>query len=78
VNNSEFAPATDGICDACKGNLIQRPDDTEAVAENRIDVYNEQTLPLVEYYREAGLLTELDGMGPIDGKVESVSRLIEA
>jgi adenylate kinase len=77
VNNREFAPPADGACGACGGELIQRPDDTEAVAENRIDVYNEQTLPLVEYYRQAGLLTELDGTGPIEGKVDAISGLIE-
>ncbi|MDR2163820.1 MAG: adenylate kinase [Clostridiales Family XIII bacterium] len=77
VNNNEFAPSSEGVCDACGGGLIQRPDDTEAVAENRIDVYNEQTLPLVEYYRNAGLLIELDGMGPVYDKVDAMSRLIE-
>jgi adenylate kinase len=76
VNNEEFAPAAGGVCGVCGGDLIQRPDDTEAVAENRIDVYNQQTLPLVEYYTKAGLLTEFDGMGQIDAKVESVGRLI--
>jgi adenylate kinase len=78
VNNSEFAPSKEGVCDVCGGKLIQRPDDTEAVAENRIDVYNEQTLPLVEFYRKAGVLTELDGMGPIADKLDEMGKLIEA
>ncbi|MDR1293035.1 MAG: adenylate kinase [Clostridiales Family XIII bacterium] len=78
VNNKEFAPSVDGRCDVCGGKLIQRPDDTEAVAENRIDVYNEQTLPLVEYYRKAGTLTELDGMGPVAEKLDEMGKLIEA
>jgi adenylate kinase len=78
VNNKEFAPSDDGKCDACGEALIQRPDDTEAVAENRIDVYNEQTLPLVEYYRKAGILTELDGMGPIADKLDAMGKLLEA
>jgi adenylate kinase len=78
VNNPEFAPSAQERCDICGGKLIQRPDDTAEVAENRIDVYNEQTLPLVGYYRDAGILTELDGTGPIEDKVEAVSRLIEA
>jgi adenylate kinase len=77
VNNPEFAPPESGVCGVCGGKLIQRPDDTEAVAENRVGVYNEQTLPLVEYYRKAGLLTELDGMGPVGDKAEAIGRLIE-
>jgi adenylate kinase len=68
----------DGVCGVCGGNLIQRPDDTEEVAENRIDVYNEQTLPLVGYYRDAGILTEFDGMDALDDKVALMSELIEA
>jgi adenylate kinase len=78
VNNTEFAPPESGVCGVCGGKLIQRPDDTVEVAENRIDVYSEQTLPLVDYYRNAGILTELDGMGPLDDKVVSMSGLIEA
>jgi adenylate kinase len=78
VNNEEFAPAKAGVCDVCSGDLIQRPDDTAEVAETRIDVYNEQTLPLVAYYREAGLLTELDGMGPISGKLDAMDRLLKS
>jgi adenylate kinase len=78
VNSAAFAPPESGACGVCGGNLIQRPDDTEAVAENRIDVYNEQTLPLVAYYRDAGILTELDGMGPLEDKVAAMGRLIEA
>jgi adenylate kinase len=66
------------LCGVCSGNLIQRPDDTEAVAENRIDVYNGQTLPLVEYYKKAGILTEFDGMGPIAEKLVAMGKLIEA
>jgi adenylate kinase len=78
VNNPEFAPTSREICDICGGKLIQRPDDTEEVAETRIDVYNEQTLPLVGYYSDAGMLTELDGMGPLDDKVRAMGELIEA
>jgi adenylate kinase len=78
VNNKTFAPTSPGVCDVCGAELIQRPDDTEAVAENRIDVYNEQTLPLVEYYRDKGILTELDGMGPIEDKLDAMGKLLEA
>jgi adenylate kinase len=78
VNNPRFAPSSDGVCDACGAELTQRRDDTEAIAENRIDVYNEQTLPLVDYYRRAGILTEIDGMEPLDDKVGAMGELLGA
>jgi adenylate kinase len=56
-----FPPKQEGICDVCGGELIQRADDNEATAENRIDVYNSQTAPLVDYYKDSGLLVTFDG-----------------
>ena len=54
-------PKKEGICDKCGGELIQRPDDNAETAKNRIDVYNEQTRPLVDYYEKAGKLASIDG-----------------
>ncbi len=59
-------PLKSGICDSCGGELIQREDDCEDTIRNRMSVYDEQTLPLVEYYRKAGTLSCVDGMLPID------------
>jgi len=53
-------------CDACGGALFQRDDDREATIRKRLDVYNQQTLPLVNYYRQGGLLISIDGMLDID------------
>ncbi len=54
-------PKKEGICDKCGGELIQRADDTEETAENRIEVYNSQTKPLLDYYDRAGNIAHLDG-----------------
>ena len=54
-------PQTDSVCDRCGGAVLQRDDDRPEVQKRRIDVYLQQTLPLVAYYRERGLLTEIDG-----------------
>ena len=54
-------PKKDGVCDKCGGELIQRADDTEETAENRIEVYNSQTKPLLDYYDRAGNIAHLDG-----------------
>ncbi|PLX73101.1 MAG: adenylate kinase [Desulfuromonas sp.] len=59
-------PKVDAVCDACGGELIQRDDDKEETIRKRLDVYNEQTSPLVDYYADAGLLQALDGMQQID------------
>ncbi len=60
------APATDGVCDRCGGQLIQREDDREEVVLERLAVYRSVTEPLVVYYRCRGLLSEIDGAGTID------------
>jgi adenylate kinase len=59
-------PKVTGVCDRCGGKLYQRPDDTPETQEHRIQVYLEQTAPLIDYYREKGLLVEVDGRPGID------------
>ena len=52
-------PKVEGVCDVCGGEVVQRDDETEAAIENRLQVYNEQTAPLVEFYRDLGLLVSV-------------------
>jgi adenylate kinase len=59
-------PQTAGICDVDGTPLIQRDDDKAETVERRIRVYMEQTSPLIEYYRQKGLLVEVDGTRSID------------
>ena len=59
-------PKTPGKCDEDGIDLIQREDDKAATVERRIRVYMEQTSPLIEYYRQKGLLAEVDGEQSID------------
>ncbi|MGD8792743.1 MAG: adenylate kinase [Anaerolineae bacterium] len=54
-------PQEPGVCDRCGGELYQRPDDTPETQKHRIKVYFEQTAPLIDYYRDKGLLVEVDG-----------------
>ncbi len=58
-------PKQDGVCDKCGGELFQRDDDNEATVTNRLKIYAEQTRPLIEYYRQKGLLKPIDGQGGI-------------
>ncbi len=56
-----FRPKVEGICDACGGKLVQRPDDREDTIEKRLKVYEEQTEPLIDYYRKKNTLAESSG-----------------
>lgn len=68
-------PQKAGICDDDGGELYQREDDQPATVEKRIKVYLEQTSPLIEHYRQAGLLVEIDGTLPIE---EVTRQLLQA
>ena len=59
-------PKKAGVCDSCGGELYQRQDDEEATVANRLKVYENQTAPLVNYYRQRNLLREIDGVGAVD------------
>ncbi len=66
VYHLEFVPSKkEGICDECGGELMQLSDDRKETVESRLTVYEEQTFPLIEYYREKNLLAELDGSGSV-------------
>ena len=54
-------PKKEGVCDFCGGELIQRADDNLETVTNRIDVYEAQTMPLIEYYEKAGNIAHIDG-----------------
>ena len=71
-------PRKDAICDACGGSLFQRGDDQEETIRKRLQVYAEQTSPLISYYRDAGVLMELDGMQPIPQVQEKMLSLLQA
>lgn len=64
------APSVAGTCDACGGEVYQRDDDSVATVTNRLEVYDRNTAPLIDYYRDKGLLRSIDG----DASVDDVSR----
>lgn len=67
-------PKVEGICDIDGTELYQRSDDSEETARRRLEVYNEKTVPLVDYYREKGLLVEVDG----ERSIEDVGKQLTA
>lgn len=65
-------PKVEGICDFCNTPLIQRADDTEATAENRLAVYDKNTAPLLEYYDKKHLLKTVNGDQPLSKVFEDI------
>lgn len=71
-------PKSQGRCDACAGELVQRPDDAEETVRARLGVYSRQTEPLIAYYRKQVLLQEVDGEQPIEKVREEIGRVLES
>ena len=72
------APKKDGICDVCGGELILRDDDKPETVKKRLDVYHEQTQPLIDYYTKAGILKTVDGTVDIDVVFENIAEILGA
>jgi adenylate kinase len=74
-----FAPAkVEGTCDSCGGHdFVRRPDDNEKTVRDRLTVYNTQTAPLVDYYRETGKLHVVDGMAEINAVTASIGAVLD-
>ncbi|MDZ7850369.1 MAG: adenylate kinase [Halodesulfurarchaeum sp.] len=70
-------PEEPGVCDGCGGELYQREDDTEETARERLEVYEENTVPVVEYFRETGDLVEIDGEQDPASVFEALEAAIE-
>jgi len=70
-------PKTQGVCDLDGTRLIQRDDDQAETVERRIRVYMDQTSPLIEYYRQEGLLIEVDGTQSIDDVSTEILEVIQ-
>ena len=71
-------PKAEGVCDSCGEALIQRKDDNEETVVNRLKVYHETTAPVIDYYKNKGILVEVDGTGDIDEIFKKVVAALEA
>lgn len=70
-------PKQEGVCGQCGGELYQRSDDTLETAKNRLNVYNQQTEPLISFYQEQGLLKLIDGDQPIDQVLSNILKALD-
>ncbi|AJA49710.1 adenylate kinase [Clostridium pasteurianum DSM 525 = ATCC 6013] len=69
-------PKVLGKCDACNSDIIQRKDDSEETVKERIDVYNKQTEPLIEYYDDKKIMHSVDGTQDIEVVFKSISDIL--
>lgn len=69
-------PKKAGVCDVCGGEVYQRADDCEETVKNRFKVYQDQTSPLIEYYKESGLLAPIDGSKAMNEVFEDICALL--
>lgn len=69
-------PKVEGKCDKCGGEVIQRKDDTKETVHHRLEVYHEQTQPLIEFYEKRGILKWVDGTGSIDNALTAALKVL--
>lgn len=72
------APKTEGICDKCGAALVLRDDDQPETVKKRLNVYHDQTQPLIEYYGKAGVLKEVDGTQNLETVFEDIVKILGA
>lgn len=70
-------PQAEGVCDVCGGSLYQRADDSEETMKSRLSVYEQQTKPLIAFYKKEGLYAEVDGKQSIDKVTEDLVHALE-
>ncbi|RLE94571.1 MAG: adenylate kinase [Thermoprotei archaeon] len=70
-------PKKDGICDICEGELYQREDDKPEIVKHRLEVYNKQFKPIVEYYKEKGILVTVNAARKINKVVDECIAILK-
>lgn len=77
IYNLDFIkPNREGFCDKCSGTLYQREDDQPEAIKERLKVYREKTKPLINYYKEKGIIADIDGSGTPDEEFELVLKAV--
>ncbi len=71
-------PKKEGICDNCGANLVLRDDDQPETVKKRLNVYHEQTQPLIDYYKSKGILKSVDGTQIMDAIFAQIVTILEA
>lgn len=70
-------PKAEGVCDTCGDELYQRADDSEGPIRNRLEVYKQQTQPLIDYYTDKGINANIDGNKAIDDIFKDIAAVLD-
>jgi len=76
IYNPVFQPKEDGICDKCGGELYQRADDNEESMNTRVKTYFEVTEPIIDYYKEKGVLKTIDSSKEVDAVFKEIEKIL--
>ena len=71
-------PKKEGVCDQCGEPLVLRKDDKPETVKNRLEVYHQQTQPLIDYYKKEGILAQVDGTQNMDQVFEDIVKILGA
>ena len=77
VYHVNLPPTNDWTCDTCGGRVVQRDDDTEEAIDRRLELYEQETVPIIDYYRDLGELQVVDGVGDGDEVFERIVKAID-
>ena len=75
-HNEHVPPKKEGICDVCGSELVLRDDDKPETVKNRLNVYHEQTQPLIDFYTEKGVLKTVDGTVPMEEVFAAITAIL--
>jgi adenylate kinase len=77
VYHVEMPPTHNWTCDTCGGRVVQRDDDTEEAIDRRLELYERETVPILDYYKDSGVLQTIDGVGEGDEVYERLWKVVE-
>ncbi len=75
---TNIPPKKEGVCDECDGELILRDDDAPETVKKRLAVYHEQTAPLIEYYKNQGILRVIEGATGLEAGFKEICGILES
>ena len=77
VYHVNLPPTNDWTCDTCGGRVVQRDDDTEEAIDRRLELYEHETVPIIDYYRESAHLQVVDGIGDGDEVFDRIVKVVD-
>jgi len=75
-HSRNFPPKKEGVCDLCEGSVVKRAEDTEEIVKERLDIYEKLTKPLIDFYKNIGILKDINIIGSPDKTVSYILRIL--